>query len=406
MRRGKSKGKQIKKGSFVATLYPAKRTIAGRVYRYFRLCYVEPGGRRVVRDFAEESDATKAAAEASKAFALGRPDALAWSRSELVELDAAAKALEGTGVGVYEAVQGFLATATKTLPQRTVAQVVQEMHADRKNAGCSEEHVRDITKRLDPFAKAFACQIASVTPPLVRNYLADLRGRNGQPLTARSRDNARRMIVSLFNFARQQRYIPRELAEEMAELPAPKLETVATEVFTPEAMRTILKAAEGPDLALLAIGAFCGVRTAELHRLTWEDIRFGERVLVIGADRAKTASRRVIPIPDNLAEWLAPFANAKGQISPYSHEHALSWGLMKIARRAGVEWVKNGLRHSFCSYRLAVTKNAATVAHEAGNSPAVIHRHYAALNTEAEGKAWFDIRPATPANVIALPATK
>ena len=77
---------------------------------------------------------------------------------------------------------------------------------------------------------------------------------------------------------------------------------------------------------------------------------------------------------------------------------------MKIARGAGVQWVKNGLRHSFCSYRLAVTKNAAQVAHEAGNSPAVVHRHYASLVTESQGKAWFDVRPSAAPNVIAMPA--
>lgn len=50
------------------------------------------------------------------------------------------------------------------------------------------------------------------------------------------------------------------------------------------------------------------------------------------------------------------------------------------------KWRHNALRHSFCSYWLAVTKNSATTAHEAGNSPAMIHRHYHALSTEADGK--------------------
>jgi len=397
---------EIRHGSFVARLYPASRTVGGKAYHYFRLTYHTPDGLRKVRDFRERDAAVKAAKEAMGAFSMARPDALAWSPAELAELDAATKALEGTGASLFAAVQGFIAShSAKQVPPRTVAEVAAELAKDREGAGCSEEHVRDITKRLEPFAKAFQCQIASVTPPLVREYLTSLRGVRGQPLTGRSRDNARRMIVSLFNFARQQRYIPRELAEEIAEIPPPVVETPAAGIFTPEAFGRVLGAASGTDQALLAIGAFAGLRAAELHRLEWQDIRLAERVIVLAGAKTKTASRRVIEIQPNLAEWLAPDLQPFGRISRHAHEHALSWALMKIARAAGVPWVKNGMRHSFCSYRLAVTKNAVQVAHEAGNSPAMVFKHYRELVTEAQGKAWFDIRPEKPANVIAMPAT-
>ena len=49
--------------------------------------------------------------------------------------------------------------------------------------------------------------------------------------------------------------------------------------------------------------------------------------------------------------------------------------------------MKNGLRHSFCSYRLAQTNSAAQVALEAGNSPTKIFRHYRELVTPAQAEA-------------------
>lgn len=281
-------------------------------------------------------------------------------------------------------------------PRKLVAEDVAELVADRAAVGRSEEHVRDITQRLDPFARAFACPIASVTPSMVRD---NLRGEKKQPLSGRSRDHARRMVVSLFSFARQQRYVTRELADEIAEIPAPKLDVVVTGIFTPDDMAKLLASAEASDQALLALGAFAGLRTAELHRLDWKDVGLSKRVIIVGADKAKTASRRVIPISDNLVEWLAPWTQAEGRISQHSHEHALSWGLMKVACRAGVCWHRSALRHSFCSYRLALTKNSVQVAFEAGNSPVIIHRHYAALVTESEAKAWFSIGPKTTASV-------
>ena len=60
-------------------------------------------------------------------------------------------------------------------------------------------------------------------------------------------------------------------------------------------------------------------------------------------------------------------------------------------------WVRNGLRHSFCSYRLAEVKDAARVALEAGNSPGMLFRHYRELVSEDAAKAWFNTVP-IPAN--------
>jgi hypothetical protein len=75
------------------------------------------------------------------------------------------------------------------------------------------------------------------------------------------------------------------------------------------------------------------------------------------------------------------------------------------SKAAGVTWKANALRHSFISYRVALTKDIAAVALEAGNSPTMIFRHYRELVTEEESAQWFGIAPSTgEANVIRLSA--
>jgi hypothetical protein len=68
-------------------------------------------------------------------------------------------------------------------------------------------------------------------------------------------------------------------------------------------------------------------------------------------------------------------------------------------------WKANALRHSFISYRVALTKDIAAVALEAGNSPKMILAHYRELCTEAEAADWFSILPAKGAaeSIIVLP---
>ena len=75
----------------------------------------------------------------------------------------------------------------------------------------------------------------------------------------------------------------------------------------------------------------------------------------------------------NLRAWLLPHAKASGAVEPLAN---LGNQFLKLANRAKVEWKRNGLRHSFISYRVAQTRDIASVSIEAGNSPQVIPRHY------------------------------
>ena len=152
-------------------------------------------------------------------------------------------------------------------------------------------------------------------------------------------------------------------------------------------MAKLLAAASSEELALLAIGGFAGLRMAEIKRLEWKAVDLERRIIMLRADQAKTASRRIVPISDNLAAWIEPLpreGKVVGKIAPE---------LTKLAEKLGMEWPRNALRHSYISYRLAVVKDAAQVALEAGNSPDIIFKHYRELVTEQEANEWFSIMP-------------
>ena len=122
--------------------------------------------------------------------------------------------------------------------------------------------------------------------------------------------------------------------------------------------------------------------------MDWQAVDLASGFIRIEAKIAKTATRRLIPIPDNPRAWLMPIAKSQGPINPSTDDRGLNHRLVRgPACSAQVAWVKNGLRHSFCSYRLAQTNSAAQVALEAGNSPTKIFRHYRELVTPAQAEA-------------------
>jgi hypothetical protein len=137
------------------------------------------------------------------------------------------------------------------------------------------------------------------------------------------------------------------------------------------------------------------------------------RFVEVRADNAKTAQRRLVPLCDAAFAWLLPRAHKDGRVVVRTGDHGVYYDLAvavnQARRKAGSKtkfaWKRNGLRHSFCSYRLALTQDVAKVSLEAGNSAIMIFKHYRELTTEDEAKQWFDVFPPKPnENVVLLKA--
>ena len=161
------------------------------------------------------------------------------------------------------------------------------------------------------------------------------------------------------------------------------------EIYTPEELAKLLNNAPAAFVPFITIGAFGGLRTAEIERLEWQDVDLSGGFIEVKATKAKTRSRRLVPIPTNLAQWIGSHVRPKGNV----FEGNVSDARVEAAKAAGIPWKHNGLRHSFCSYRLAQIQNAAQVALEAGNSPTMVFRHYRELVKPEQAKAWFSIMP-------------
>jgi len=128
---------------------------------------------------------------------------------------------------------------------------------------------------------------------------------------------------------------------------------------------SLLAVASDKLVPYLAIGAFAGLRQCEVARLDWSNVSIKERQIYVPVKAAKggDAKRaRCVPMSENLAAWLARHEKRNGPICPLAN---ITNALHRAAKRARMaNWVHNGLRHSFCSYRLAQVKNVAQVAFE------------------------------------------
>src|SRR5262249_23542470 len=216
-----------------------------------------------------------------------------------------------------------------------------------------------------------------------------------------TRNNYRAAIVTLFRYARKHGYLPREQQTEADLVDKVKDRGKKIEILTPKQMAKLMAKAKGKIALYLALAGFSGIRSAELLRLDWKDFNFTRGHITVGADKAKTATRRLVPILPNLAEYLRPYHRATGHLFKFKDDkRAIAW-----ARKNGIDpWPTNCLRHSYASYRLAVTADAARTALELGNSPAKLFSNYRELADEHDAKAFFAIAPKRSKKIVEFAA--
>ena len=412
------KGEQfeaVSVGNVTVKLYRRRRLTANRKkHRTIYELVDYTGGRRRLRSFTEHADALKEAEKIARQLSTGEATAASMSNAaaasfgrfkELIRPTGAApevvgatyaKIYELVGDAGIEAAQFYKRHRIDQVTRKRVPDVVTELIAAKEARGKSARYTGDLNARLTRFADKFSVDISTVTTADVQRWL------DGLKLAPQTAKNFRTVLHTLFAFAESRGYIFKG-GNPVADTENISANGGRIEIFTPDEIAALLKAASADFLPLIALGAFAGLRTAEIERLEWRDVDLAGGFVHVSGENAKTRSRRLVPALPNLVAWLTPYAKHTGKIWKHT-TNDLQDARAACVKAAETAWKDNGLRHSFISYRLADIQNAAQVALEAGNSPNVVFRHYRELVKPSAAKAWFAVSPEPAENVVQLAA--
>ena len=292
---------------------------------------------------------------------------------------------------VIEAAREYAKRHPQRLPQKTVAEVADEFIAAKRAKGVSRRYEEDLVYRLGQFKAVVQGNISQMDAEVLRSFLDGLTKADGAKISPRSYNNFRLALNTLFQFAKKRKYLPTDWNEfEAVEIM--KDSGGAIEIFTPDEIAKLLAAADRDLIPFLALGAFAGLRSAEIERLDWRDVKFETGFVIVEAGKAKTATRRQVEMRSNLRAWLEPLAKIEGRVIPYADDE-LYKELRAVSDKAKVPWKNNALRHGFISYRVAETGDVNRTALEAGNTATMIFSHYRELVTPQQAKTWFGIWP-------------
>lgn len=372
-------------------------------YPGFTLAWRE-GNARKRRKFADFADAKKEASSIADKINNGENAALSLTNTDRSAYVNCCNMVDPLGIHIETAVREFVdahkllggrslmaaaryyaSTHPANMATKTVREVADEFLDVKTKAKKSNDYLVDCRYRHGKFADAFQMNIADVTGPMILEFL------DGLKLSDRSRDNFRLAIGTLFEFAKSRRYVPTDW-NGMTYVERIGNDEGEITIFTPAELESFLSRSRTEMIPFLAIGAFAGLRSAEIERLEWSEVKDG--FIDVRASKAKTRARRLVPILPNLAKWLEPIKKDAGKVVPFSD---IGLQIRELCEARGelpaLAWKRNALRHSFISYRLAIIQSAAQVALEAGNSEEKVFSNYRQIVTPTAAAEWFSIEP-------------
>ncbi|MGI8435938.1 MAG: tyrosine-type recombinase/integrase [Chthoniobacterales bacterium] len=301
---------------------------------------------------------------------------------------------------IADATEHFLAYLAATKKSRTAAELVGELLAAKQADRASVRYLSDLKHRLNRFSADFNGHVvATITSAQIDDWLRGLvisssksKSVNVAPVT---RNNFRRVLIVAFNFAKGRGYC---LANPAFTTAKAKVVDAPVRILTAKETTRLLNAATEETLPYFAIGAFAGLRSAELARLDWSNVDFESGLIEVTAKKSKTARRRFIKMQPNLVAWLAPYRLHTGSVLPINARKKLE-AVRKVAKLVGESWPDNGLRHSFASYHLAAFHNLDALALKMGHTGTdMIFDHYRELVKPKAAEAYWNIKPSREAD--------
>jgi integrase len=395
----------VKVGNAAVKIYQGK----SRGYDLFTVVHYA-GGQRKRETFAKLEDAKRRAGEVAHAMLNGRLAVLELTSADREGYVSALELLKPLGVPLHSAIEEYVtarshlhgesllsavkehAARRRYVVDRGVGEIVDEMLMAKKHDGLSPRYLYMLRSDLTRFKNSFKTNISSITSAMIEDWLA------AQQVTGRTRNNLRASIITLFHFARSRGYLPKGRPTEANDVRRAKDRGGKIGILAPRQLAALISKAPGDIQLYLAIAAFTGMRASEILRLDWSDVNFERGHITVAADKAKTATRRLVPIQPNLGRWLAPYRGCKGRIV----DDRIDCRTIAFAKQRGVAWPHNCLRHSYATFRLAAVADTARVALEMGNSPQKLVTNYRELADQHDATEWFAIAPKRPKNILQI----
>jgi len=150
----------------------------------------------------------------------------------------------------------------------------------------------------------------------------------------------------------------------------------------------------------LILGFFCGIRSAEITRLRWEDVRWEDCVVRVAKPKGEQGTKpRYVTLNETAKAWLSIYKKDNGLVGGSQGRFGEWRRSLKSYHRITEATEKDGagniMRHTFCTMHFGMYKDIMKTATEMGHYENVSTTlgHYRSLATTREAEEFWALRP-------------
>lgn len=253
----------------------------------------------------------------------------------------------------------------------------------------SRSQMRHVAWEMKRLAKQFpVLSVAEITSTALTDYLEASGG------GMKNHNNRRGLLSTFFKFCFMRGWTAENPIPKVPHFRIRRKRGAATTLTAAHAQRVMDFAVSYEGGALVPFFALClfagirpGVPEGEISRLTPEMIDLEKGEINITAEVSKVSEPRTTTIQPNLAAWLRAFPLKRTAIplGDFNKRRQAIW------RRLGL--TQDVMRHTYISMFVAKFRSIGEAAIQAGNSEAIIRRHYLNLKSKDEAEKFFNITP-------------
>jgi site-specific recombinase XerC len=318
--------------------------------------------------------------------------------AQVAEAESCLARLRPIGKPLSFAVEWFLTNYRESITALPVSAVKDQWLAEWKARGIKEVTLRDYKQNITRFADAMGARpLPEITATDVINYL----GKTGTT-RPKSWNNDRADLNTFFVWAMKapRRWITHNPVSDVEKR---KVVRGLPDQMTAEQVAAVMKAAEtfdGGSLAgFMALAFFAGLRPSidsgkiglgEIYKLAThprrdEFINFGTGYIIMAPELTKTSLQRQVKMEPNLVAWLKRY--------PLQIPRNMAKKISALRELQGMKGRKDVTRHTYVSMHVSAFDSIGQTSQQAGNSEAMIKRHYLNVVSKDEALRYWRIAP-------------
>ncbi|MBC2594713.1 hypothetical protein H5P28_10615 [Ruficoccus amylovorans] len=272
----------------------------------------------------------------------------------------------------------------------------------------SSRQFGSIFNELATFKTAFEGQVISeIQPEELKEYLEGKQKGARHAHSLKTWNNRRGYLSTFFKFCLSQKTV-----SENPIISVPKFKIKnrrgTADTFSAEQTRELMHwlegyrgkqnkdgswwAEPGSLVPYFALTFFAGIRpdwrTGEILKLQEKDIRLDTGIILIEPETSKVNEKRQVKIQPNLHLWLKKYPISRHPIVKTRRFHSLWMDVRKI-----FSFPHDIMRHTYISMTVGAFRSVGDAALQAGNSEAVIRKHYLDLKSTEDADEFWRIVP-------------